>query len=127
MLQNNVTPQLEQDSVTRGRWKIDSSDEFPGVAFTRGQRGLWVHCDAKSSQVFRLNHAMSMWEPVNAPNVLLYGADGDKLVFAQWTWWLNALELVSPTSDFLSDINGRQLSIRVFAHHAARSYADRAE
>ena len=41
--------------------------------------------EAKLRRVFRLNRATSIWEPVNAPNAELYGADGDKLVFAQWS------------------------------------------
>ena len=70
-----------------GRWKLDSSDQFPGVAFTSDNH-VYVHRfdrEAKSWRVLRLNKEESTWEAVNAPNAELYGADGDKLVFAQWS------------------------------------------
>src|SRR5215831_6878540 len=70
-----------------GRWKLDPSDRFPGVAFASDNQ-VYVHRfggEAKSSRVFRLNREKSTWEAVNAPNAELYGADGDKLVFAKWS------------------------------------------
>lgn len=70
-----------------GRWKLDPSDRFPGVAFTSDNQ-VYVHRfggEAKSSRVLRLNREKSTWEAVNAPNAELYGADGDKLVFAKWS------------------------------------------
>jgi hypothetical protein len=70
-----------------GRWKLNSSDKFPGVAFTADNH-VYVHRfdrETKSRRVFRLNKGKSTWEAVNAPNAELYGADGDKLVFAQWS------------------------------------------
>lgn len=70
-----------------GRWKLDPSDEFPGVAFTSDNH-VYVHRfdrNAKSRQVLRLNRETSAWETLSAPNLPLYGADGDKLVFADWS------------------------------------------
>jgi hypothetical protein len=57
------------------------------VIFT-GDNHAYVHRynhDAKSSQTFRLNRTTSSWELMNAPDEPLYGADGDKLVFAKYT------------------------------------------
>jgi hypothetical protein len=70
-----------------GRWRLDPSDKFPGVAFTSDNQA-YVHRfdrEAKSWRVFRLNREKSTWEAVSAPNLALYGADGDKLVFADWS------------------------------------------
>lgn len=69
-----------------GRWKLDPSDKFPGVAITSDNQA-YVHRfdrDTKSAQVFRLNGEKSTWEAVSAPNLDFYGADGHKLVFAAW-------------------------------------------
>jgi hypothetical protein len=68
-----------------GRWKLDPSTSG-GVAFTSDNH-VYVHRfdrAAKSWRVFRLNREKSTWEAVSAPNLDLYGADGDKLVFAEW-------------------------------------------
>jgi hypothetical protein len=78
--------ELDLNGNVTGRWKLDPSDEFPGVVFTSDDQA-YVHRynrDTKSMQVFRLNRTTSTWGLVNAPNAELYGADGDKLVFAQW-------------------------------------------
>jgi hypothetical protein len=54
--------------------------------------------ETKSSGLFRLNRSPSAWERVDSPGRELYGADGDKPVFAQWPE-NHALELVSSASD----------------------------
>jgi len=68
-----------------GRWKLDLSDTPGGVAFTSANQVYQPRWDpeAKSRRVFRLNREKSTWEAVSAPNLLLYGSDGDKLVFAE--------------------------------------------
>lgn len=69
-----------------GRWRLDPSDRFPGVAFTSDNQ-VYVHRfdgDAKLWRVFRLNREKSTWDAVSVPNLHLYGTDGDKLVFADW-------------------------------------------
>jgi hypothetical protein len=79
--------ELDLNGDLKGRWKLDPSNEFPGVAFTSADQS-YAHRynrEAKSKQVFRLNRATSTWDLVSAPNGELYGADGDKLVFAQWS------------------------------------------
>jgi len=79
--------ELDLDGNVLGRWKLDPSNEFPGVTFTSDDRA-YVHRynrDTKSWQVFRLNRATSSWDLMNAPNEPLYGADGDKLVFSKYT------------------------------------------
>jgi hypothetical protein len=78
--------ELDVSGNLTGRWKLDPSDHFAGVTFTSDDQA-YVHRynrDTKTEQVFRLNRATSAWDLVNAPNAQLYGADGDKLVFAQW-------------------------------------------
>lgn len=78
--------ELDLNGNVTGRWRLDLLDEFPGVAFTSDDQA-YVHRynrNAESQQVFRLNRATSTWDLVKAPNLALYGADGDKLVFAQW-------------------------------------------
>ena len=78
--------ELDLSGNLRGRWKIVPSDEFPGVAFTSDNQAYVQRYGGENlSQAFRLDRATSMWEPVIAPNAELYGADGDKLVFARWT------------------------------------------
>ena len=67
-----------------GRWKLDPSDTFPGVVLTSDNQVYVQRREGKSRRVFRLNREKSTWEPVTAPNLILYGADGDKLVFAEW-------------------------------------------
>ena len=69
-----------------GRWKLDLSDTPGSVAFTSDNQVYQPRWDpeAKSRRVFRLNREKSTWEAVSAPNLHLYGADGDKLVFAEW-------------------------------------------
>ncbi len=70
-----------------GRWKLDVWDESPGVALTSDDQA-YVHRynrEAKSVQTFRLNRATSAWDLVNVPAAQLYGAEGDKLVFARWS------------------------------------------
>jgi hypothetical protein len=72
-----------------GRWKLNPNDE--GVAFTSDNH-VYVHRfdrESKSQGVFRLNREKSTWELVNAPapeRARLYGADGDKLIFAEWSY-----------------------------------------
>lgn len=69
-----------------GRWKLDPSDR-PGSVALASDDQVYVprlDSDAKSWRVFRLNREKSTWEALSAPNLELYGADGDKLVFADW-------------------------------------------
>ncbi|MBZ5610233.1 MAG: hypothetical protein LAP38_18375 [Acidobacteriia bacterium] len=97
--------ELDLDGHLTGRWKLDPSDQFPGVVLTSDNQA-YVHRydrEAKSRRVFRLNRALSTWEPVSAPDAALYGTDGDKLVFARWSdglmhlsWFAQPLELTSP-------------------------------
>ena len=78
--------ELDLNGNVLGRWKLDPSNEFPGVAFTNDDQA-YVHRynrDTKSNQIFRLNRTTSSWDLVHAPDANLYGADGDKLVFARW-------------------------------------------
>jgi hypothetical protein len=77
--------ELGLNGEVRGRWKLDPSDKF-GVAFTSDNQVYQPRWEpeAKLRRVFRLNREKSTWEPVSAPSLPLYGADGDKLVFAQW-------------------------------------------
>ena len=78
--------ELDLNGNVTGRWRLDAFDEFPGVAYTSNDQA-YVHRynrDKKSTQVFRLNRATSTWDLVNAPDAELYGADGEKLVFAHW-------------------------------------------
>jgi hypothetical protein len=54
-----------------GRWRLDPSDRFPGVAFTSDNQ-IYVHRfdgDPKSWRVFRLNREKSTWDAVSAPNL----------------------------------------------------------
>lgn len=69
-----------------GRWKLDESNEPGGIALTSDNQVYLPRWDSKSKSghVFRLNRDTSTWEPVSAPNLHLYGADGGKLVFATW-------------------------------------------
>jgi len=68
-----------------GRWKLDPSDTPGSVAFTSDNQVYLPRWDpkSKSGRVFRLNRETSTWESVSAPNLHLYGVDGDKLVFAE--------------------------------------------
>jgi hypothetical protein len=79
--------ELDLNGNILGRWKLDPSNEFPGVTFT-GDNHAYVHRykhDTKSNQTFRLNRTTSSWDLMNAPDEPLYGADGEKLVFAKYT------------------------------------------
>jgi hypothetical protein len=78
--------ELDLNGDLTGRWRLDQSDEFRGVALTSDDQAYVQRSDPKkkSRSVFRLNRAASEWEPVNSPNLELYGSDGDKLVFATW-------------------------------------------
>jgi hypothetical protein len=69
-----------------GRWKLDPSNQPGSVAFTSDNQVYLPRWDpgTRSGRVFRLNREKSTWEVVSAPNLHLYGADGDKLVFANW-------------------------------------------
>ncbi|MGB6943089.1 MAG: hypothetical protein WBE37_11880 [Bryobacteraceae bacterium] len=78
--------ELDLNGNVQGRWKLDPQNETPGVAFTSDDRA-YVHRynrEAKVRQLFRLNRATSAWDLVSTPGEELYGADGDKLVFARW-------------------------------------------
>jgi hypothetical protein len=78
--------ELDLTGIVQGRWKLDPANKFPGVVFTNDDQA-YVHRynrEAKVWQVFRLNRATSTWDQVSTPNEALYGADGDKLVFARW-------------------------------------------
>jgi len=78
--------ELDLNGNLTGRWRLDQSDEFRGVALTSDGQAYVQRSDPKkkSRSVFRLNRATSEWEPVNSPDLELYGSDGDKLVFATW-------------------------------------------
>ena len=79
--------ELDLDGNLKGRWRLDPTDEFIGVAFTADNQAYVQRRDreAKVYRVLKLNRATSAWEPVDASNVTLYGSDGDKLVFAHWS------------------------------------------
>ena len=79
--------ELDLNGKITGRWKMNERDQFPGVAFTSDDQA-YVHRynrETNSIQTFRLNRAASTWDLVDAPNQELYGADGNKLVFARWS------------------------------------------
>ena len=78
--------ELDLNGVLKGRWKLSADGEFPGVVLTADNQAYVRRTDreTRSSLVFRLNRSTSAWERVDVPGRELYGADGDKLVFAQW-------------------------------------------
>ena len=78
--------ELDLNGNLIGRWRLDPRDRFPGVVLTSDNR-VYVHRlnEKIRRHVFRLSRESSIWEPVNALDTELYGADGDKLVFAKWT------------------------------------------
>ena len=79
--------ELDLNGKITGRWKMNERDQFPGVAFTSDDQA-YVHRynrETNTIQTFRLNRTLSTWDLVNAPNLELYGSDGDKLVFARWS------------------------------------------
>lgn len=98
--------ELDLNGNLTGRWKLDPFDKFPGVALTSDNHAYVPRYDhqVKSWRVFRLDRARSIWEPMEAPNANLYGADGDNLVFAQWTGgvmhmsWYPQPQIFLPTS-----------------------------
>jgi len=81
--------ELDLNGNLQGRWKLDPQNQFPGVVFTSDDQA-YIHRynrEADLIQVFRLNRTKSTWDLVTSPRVglaALYGADGDKLVFAEW-------------------------------------------
>jgi hypothetical protein len=80
--------ELDLNGSLKGRWKLDSQNQFPGVAFTADDQAYIYRYnrEADSIQCFRLSRATSAWDLVTSPLTglyMLYGADGDKLVFAQ--------------------------------------------
>ncbi len=78
--------ELDLNGNIQGRWKLDPQNKFPGVAFTSDDQA-YVHRynrEAKVWQTFRLNRSTSTWDLVSTPGEELYGAAGDKLVFARW-------------------------------------------
>jgi len=79
--------ELDLNGKLIGKWRLDTRHHFPGVAFTGDDQAYvqYYNRELKSTQVFRLNRATSTWDLVNSPSLALYGADGDKLVFAQWS------------------------------------------
>jgi hypothetical protein len=79
--------ELDLDGNVKGRWKMDAWDRSPAVAFTSDDQAYVQRYNrgAKSMEIFRLNRATSTWDLAKAPNLDLYGADGDKLVFAHWS------------------------------------------
>jgi hypothetical protein len=79
--------ELDLTGKLLGRWRLDTSDEFPGVALTTDHQA-YVHRfdrESKSTRTFRLDRAASAWVEVTAPQGELYGADGENLVFAKWS------------------------------------------
>jgi hypothetical protein len=82
--------ELDLNGRLTGRWKLDPDNLFPGVVLTSDNQA-YVHRSAQSINpwafsLWRLNRAAAAWERVNAPEGHLYGADGDKLVFAHWDY-----------------------------------------
>jgi len=79
--------ELDLTGKMMGRWKMDETDQFPGVAFTSDDQAYVHRYNRKTNtiQTFKLNRAMASWDLVDAPDLELYGADGDKLVFAHWS------------------------------------------
>jgi hypothetical protein len=78
--------ELDLNGSLKGRWKLDPQNQFPGVVFTSDDQA-YVHRynrEANLIQIFRLNRTTSAWDLVPSPGMELYGADGDKLVFAEW-------------------------------------------
>jgi hypothetical protein len=79
--------ELDLNGNMLGRWKLDPSSEFPGVASTSDDQA-YVHRynrTTKSNQTFRLNRTTSTWDLMKAPDEPLYGAEGDKLVFSKYS------------------------------------------
>jgi hypothetical protein len=78
--------ELDLNGNLTGRWRLDPAYQFPGVVLTADNHAYVHRWDTatKSRQVLRLNRSKAEWEPVNSANAVLYGADGDKLVFAIW-------------------------------------------
>jgi len=78
--------ELDLNGNLTGRWKLDPQNQFPGVVFTSDDQA-YVHRYSRkgdSIEVFRLNRATATWDFVTSSPLELYGADGDKLVFAEW-------------------------------------------
>lgn len=99
--------ELDLNGNILGRFKLDPAQHFHhGVAFTADDQAYVHRYDeqVKAERVYRLNHASCEWEPVNSPNgMMLYGADGTNLVFANWPdrimhlAWYTPSEVQGPT------------------------------
>jgi hypothetical protein len=77
--------ELDLNGNVTGRWALAPPTPFPGVVLTSDNQAYVQRFDgiAKVMGVFRLNRVLSIWEPVEAPNVMLYGADGRELFFGR--------------------------------------------
>jgi hypothetical protein len=76
--------ELDLNGSVTGRWKLDGVGH-QRVVLTSDNQVYRDNGQGKSRQLFRLNRATSTWEPMSAPtDSILYGSDGDNLVFAQW-------------------------------------------
>jgi hypothetical protein len=77
--------ELDLSGDVTGRWALDPHLRFPGVVLTSDNLAYVQRSGdvAKTERLFRLNRALSKWEPVEAPNAMLYGSDGRELVFGR--------------------------------------------
>jgi hypothetical protein len=78
--------EMDLNGNVQGRWKLDPWNKFPGVAFTSNNQAYVHRYNRKTNamEMYKLNRATSTWDHVNGPDMELYGADGDQLVFARW-------------------------------------------
>ena len=63
--------ELDLNGNLMGRRKLDPLDEFPGVGLT-SDHAYVPRQETKVARVFRLNRAMSMWEPVDETGAQLW-------------------------------------------------------
>lgn len=61
--------EIDLSGNLKGRWKLDRSNESPGVAFTNDDQAYVARFDrsAKTRSLYRLNHATGVWEIVASP------------------------------------------------------------
>ena len=78
--------ELDLSGNLTGRWRLDQVDGTSSVALTSDNQAYLHHYDqtTKTRQTLKLNRATSVWERVRGPNAVVYGADGDLLVFGTW-------------------------------------------
>jgi hypothetical protein len=75
--------ELDLTGNVKGRWRLEEGAEALRVAFTSDDQAYVrrTNYEAQTTQVVRLNRTTSTWDVVKTADSLLYGADGDKLVF----------------------------------------------